>query len=320
MTDIEIPSRLQRIPLSAFEGCTSLKKVAIPGGIDVVDNNAFANCTGLTEITIASGGTINYRAFYGCTSLTKVTLCGNTLPTSCAADAFDGGSSSNATLFCREPLYDGCLKEDPWKNFKEIKVWTWPITITDAGMATACFDEDLDLTSLGDDVKAYIASGFSPSSGKVLLMRVKQIPAGTGFILKAAEGTYDIPVSVTDYTYANLLVGTLKSTKLSETSGSYTNYVLGDGDNGIGFYLPSADCVIPANKAYLQIPTTASAARRSIGFSFEDEDDTSTGFISVKELINGISSKSAVYDISGQRKQGLSKGLNIVDGKKIFIR
>ncbi len=321
LTDIEIPSRLQRIPFSAFEGCTSLKKVTIPSGVSVVDNNAFANCTGLTEITIASGGTeIYYRAFYGCTSLTKVTLLGNTLSTSCAADAFDGGSSSNATLFCREPLYDGCQENDPWKKFKDIKVWTWPITITDAGMATACFDQNLDVTSLGDDVKAYIASGFSPSSGKVLLMRVKQIPAGTGFILKAAEGTYDIPVSVTDYTYANLLVGTLKSTNLSEISDSYTNYVLGDGDSGIGFYLPTTDCVIPANKAYLQIPTSTAAAKRSIGISFEDEDDTTTGFISVKELKEGADGKSAVYDINGQRKQGLSKGLNIVDGKKIYIR
>ena len=121
--------------------------------------------------------------------------------------------------------------------------------------------------------------------------------------------------------YANLFVGTLKDiSSLSSTDGSYTNYVLGNGDSGVGFYLPGDDCTLSAYKAYLRIPTSAAESRMSIGFSFEDEDDTATGFISVKELTDGVSGNSAVYSINGQRKQGLSKGLNIVDGKKILIK
>ncbi len=325
LTDIELPSQLGSISISAFEGCTALKKVTIPEGVNVVWANAFKGCTGLTEIAIASGGTIYDKAFYGCTSLTKVTLLGNTLPANCAADAFDGGSSSDATLYCREPLYDDCRTNDPWNKFNDIQVWKWSVAITDAGMATACFDENLDVTSLGDEVKAYIATGFSPSSGKVLLTRVMQIPAGTGFILKGNEGTYEIPVSVTDYMYVNMLVGTLSSVNLSEITGSYTNYVLGNGDSGVGFYLPSTNCVVDANKAYLQIPTSAvsagaSEAKALLGLDFDDEDGNTTGFISVEELTEGVSGKSAIYNLNGQRKQSLTKGLNIVNGKKILIK
>ena len=70
----------------------------------------------------------------------------------------------------------------------------------------------------------------------------------------------------------------------------------------------------------LQIPTSTAAARRSISISFEGEDGTTTGFISVKELTEGSSSDSTVYNINGLRKSGLSKDLNIVDGKKIYVR
>ena len=261
---------------------------------------------------------IGNTAFSACTGLKEVTLLGTTLPTTCANDAFYN-HPTDATLYCKYVLKASCATTDPWSSFT-IKATDFSVTLTDDGIATACFDQDLDLASLGDNVKAYIASGFSPSAGKVLLTRVTHIPAGTGFVVKGAAGTYDIPMAETDYMYVNMLVGTLESKSLSQTEGSYTNYVLGNEAGIVGFYLPGEDFTIDANKAYLQIPTSTATAKRSIGISFEDEDDTTTGFISVTELKDGANGTSAIYDINGQRKSGLSKGLNIVDGKKIYIR
>ncbi len=315
LREIAVPGKVPTIQNNAFYGCTKLMDVTIAEGVEDIRVSAFEGCSGLMDITIPSSVTsIATSAFENCSSLTNVVLMHTSLPEVCSRDAFDG--CDDVMVYCNAALIEDCGKVTPWMNLN-IEARTLPVEITSAGMATACFDEDLDFTSCDDDVKAYIASGFNPEIGTVLLTRVNQVPAGTGFILKGSEGRYDIPVSLTKYMYANLLVGTQDRINLSETTGSYTNYVLGNGDNGVGFYLPSSDCVVDANKAYLQIPASAAAAKRSIGFSFEDEDDTAPGFISIKEL---TSSASAVYDINGQRKSSLSKGLNIVDGKTVFIR
>ena len=217
-----------------------------------------------------------------------------------------------------------CRTTAPWSSFGSIKKLSanWKsFTLTAKGMDMCCSDEDLDFSIVGDAVKAYIASGFDPATGKVQLTRVWEIPAGTGFILRGDEGTYDLTVASTGYVYSNLLVGTLTDTEVPETDGSYTNYVLGNGDNGQGFYRSQGE-TIQAGKAYLHIPTPAAASLKCIRFSFDDEENGgTTGFIPVKTLTSGSAAADApVYNLNGQRKPGLSKGMNIVGGQKIWVK
>ncbi len=236
---------------------------------------------------------------------------------SCGDKAFNS-ISSGAKLRCKWSVYETRQDAEPWTKFATIEPTDYSVKISSVGIATVCSDYDLDFSS-ASGVKAYIISGFSPSAGKVVLTNVAHIPAGTGFMVKGTEGTYDIPFSATDYKYANLLVGTQKEISLSATDGSYTNYVLANGTGGVGFYLPDDGYTLSANKAYLSIPTTAAGANSAIGICFDDEDDT-TGFIPVRDLTDRKDGKQVVFDINGLRKQGLSKGLNIVNGKKILVK
>ncbi len=317
LTSIAIPNSVTSIDYSVFGRCSSLTSITIPNSVTSIGNYAFNGCTSLTSIAIPNSVTsIGNDAFFYCTGLKEVILQSKTLPT-CAWSVF-GGLPSDAMLYCKSSLVETCKNTNPWSSFKNIEALPLSLTITSAGIATACFDEDLDF--MGLDMKAYIASGFNPETGKVLLTRAMQIPAGTGFIVKGNEGTYNLSAATTKYTYANLLVGTLEETSLSAVDGSYSNYVLrNDATLGVGFHTPVDGYVLPANKAYLRIPTSVSEAKSVMGLCFDGEDDT-TGFIPVRKLTEGTNGQSAVYDLNGQRKQGLSKGLNIVNGKKILVK
>ena len=60
---------------NAFEGCTGLTAVSIPGSVNTIGDDAFSVCDNLASITIGeSVRTIGSHAFYQCLALTTITL------------------------------------------------------------------------------------------------------------------------------------------------------------------------------------------------------------------------------------------------------
>ena len=83
----------------------------------------------------------------------------------------------------------------------------------------------------------------------------------------------------------------------------------------LGFYWGAASgaaFAIGANKAYLAVPT--SLARE--GFWFEDD----AASVEEKVSVNGEESAAAVYDLQGRRVAQPTKGLYIVNGKKVIVK
>ena len=63
------------ISYAAFEGCTGLTSVTIPGSVTSIGYRAFSGCSGLTSVTIPNSVTsIGKVAFSDCTGLTSVTI------------------------------------------------------------------------------------------------------------------------------------------------------------------------------------------------------------------------------------------------------
>lgn len=224
---------------------------------------------------------------------------------------------SEVKLYVPAESLDAYKTSPTWNIFNEIESLSYiAINISAAQKTTYCSDQALDFTNT-TGVKAYIASGFSPSTGIVLLTRVQKVPAGVGFMLIGNEGKYDIPFSETDFSYANLFVGTVSETTVSATAAGKNNYVLGNGNEGVKFYLAN-NTIVPAHKAYLSIPAPIMGApTKTISFAFED-DDTTTGIITVNDMMKITNIK--VYGIDGRLKQGISSGINIVNGKKIYVK
>ena len=143
------------------------------------------------------------------------------------------------------------------------------------------------------------------------------VPGGTAVLLKAtAAGDYTLTMQPADATAApagNLLHG---SDVATTTTGGDKYYALryGTGANAsvLGFYWVNASGAAftsPAHKAWLALPDG--------GANFFSLDDETTG---VKAIENSQLTIDNYYDLQGRKVAQPTKGLYIVNGKKVIIK
>ena len=157
-------------------------------------------------------------------------------------------------------------------------------------------------------------------TGVLTMMRVYDVPAGTGLLLKGEPGTYFVPYSQSYSIYSNLLKGVTTETNLAATTGGYANYVLASGSNGTGFYrVPTEGTTLAAGRAYLSIPAETAASRSALRLAFDDEDEATGIGASLTNSEERIEN-SAVYDLQGRRVEQPQPGLYIRNGKKVIIK
>lgn len=289
----------------------------IPNTATSIGDNAFNDINSLTSIVIPESVTsIGQYAFYECNSLAEV-VCKAKVAPQLKSDAFSNDVLSKATLYVPEESVESYKADGEWKKFSDIQPLPYAyINISAAEKTTYCSEHALDFTNI-EGAKAYIASGFSPSTGVVLLTKVDKVPARVGFMVIGKEGKYEVPYCETDFTYANLLVGTMSQTTVASTADGKTNYVLSKGSDGVMFYLAN-NAMVPAKKAYLSIPSTIVDETHVKAVRLAFEDDMTTNIIRVEDMTKKTTDK--VYGLDGRCKMGLSSGINIVNGKKIYVK
>ena len=191
-------------------------------------------------------------------------------------------------------------------------------TLSDLGQGTYCSEYDLDFTDV-EGITAYIASGFNPLTGSVVLTKVEQVPAGPGLVIKGTPGDYTIPVKATNYYYMNMLKGIVEPT-LVETyewsdkmNADCANYTLQDD---LKFHLSNGAGKLSANKAYLQIPRNLVQPSMSRIHVVWDEDATA-----IKGILQSGSddTEGGYYNLNGQKVLTPKKGIYVKNGKKIMI-
>ena len=182
---------------------------------------------------------------------------------------------------------------------------TASVTINACGYATLASDYPLDLANLPAGLTAYKVSAVNSTSATIDEANTA-VKAGTGLILKGtADASYTIPTVTTASASAltgNMLVGCLADTDvaanaaygLSKTDGKF--HLLNKGK-------------VPAGKAYL--PATGSAPSLSLDFG------DATG---IDVIEHGTLNIEHYYDLQGRRVAQPTKGLYIVNGKKVVIK
>ena len=179
-------------------------------------------------------------------------------------------------------------------------------TITTADYAT--FVPTMKV-AVPDEVKAYYVNEII--NGKAQMEEVTVIPANTPVIIyKKVDTDTRVLFAPTDDD-ASKVEGNLLNYSDAETVADGTQYILADGEDGVGFYKAASESTIAARKAYLEI----SAAASFLSFNFDDE---TTGIEKVENA--AVNANGTMFNLAGQRVAQPTKGLYIVNGKKVVVK
>ena len=205
---------------------------------------------------------------------------------------------------------------DAGNYWQLIKVTKVPLTIAANDYSTLCLPFNVKLPE-NSAVKAYYASA---AAGNVL--NLTEITDG---IIPAYEGVILQNTNKSEVANINLTITTAEATTLTDNKlegvtakregyDVKSNYVLADGNKGIGFYKANFTA-IPANKAYLPSGNITNAQGVMMAFSFGDEV---TGIDNVNAA---APAPKKYYDLQGRRVLYPAKGIFVTeDGQKVLFK
>ena len=237
-------------------------------------------------------GSYSYTSFYGVNA---------------ASNTNNGLSGTSST-----PSYYSFY---PKMTITSTPITTAPVQMGLNGYTTFASPRALDLASLPSNLKAYKAAVEGTT---VKFTEINQaVPANTGMLLEGtADVTYNIPVAKSGSAPADnaFFVNSTGGTFTAETGYSYFGLMKDSGAPLIfGVFEPST-VAIPSNKAYLKVLTSSLSASRQLTCVFGDDT----------EGIQGVEQKAlnseVYYNLAGLKVEKPSKGLYIVNGKKVVIK
>ena len=326
------------------QGHGSITELTLHEGLEKIGYTTFWQCPfGNSELVIPStvtslGGSF-YQPFWTASSVTVRIL--NPIPTQdggpCFATDFYGGGSQTKPknlkiivpvdvthAYCNSTQVGGAGGYS-WSSYadyyrEELKIG--PNGYTSYYLENENFEVPAGCT-------AYIIKTVTQQGSANLGLTTEEafaagsvIPKQTGFILKGTAGstvTYRANltgVPEVDVT-GNLLVGT--ATEQEFSGAGYKYYLFGKGVKGQGFYHQTGrdgnSIKLAAHRAGLKLATSGFAPAKELIFNFDDA--TTTGINNVQPVAE--KKNDVIYDLQGRRVTNPSRGIYIVNGKKVVI-
>ena len=210
---------------------------------------------------------------------------------------------------------------DTWYG---IPVTSLYVTLNDGGdnkyYATAHFPFAVSIDA-AETVKAYTVESIDKDNGVLNMTKLTGvIPAGTAMILIDEDETAKVNIlpAVTETAQASAILQGVNMARDFDTAITADNVlVLGIGGTShkVGFYLPATGSTgLRSNSAYIPV-SALDGVNPANGLKFN--------FGGVASGIDGVNADSnkgtVVYDLQGRRVNKLSKGLYIVNGKKVIL-
>lgn len=191
------------------------------------------------------------------------------------------------------------------------------ITIPEVGCATWSSDKKYDFKSAG--LQAYYASDVT--TGSVTLAPMDITWDWQGYIIKGLKGEYDVLESLTTdgsyYPSTNYLKCNIDEAEVYNSEKNRYIFAIKTGDaSSVGFYKLTKSHTLAAHKAYLETDTDVSGSNARVALIFDDGE--ATGVKEVKGL--KAETRGEYYDLMGRKVAQPTRGLYIVNGKKVVIK
>lgn len=199
-----------------------------------------------------------------------------------------------------------------YENGDNLLTEAYDMTMNNYGASTLILPFEVKIPT---GVKAYTLNYTAGNSSVKATEVGTNIPANTPVLLNAEAGNYKfVNTSMVDAATTGSGTHTIGAlTGVYETTNvPAESYILwANATNPIGFYKANSSTVA-ANRAYL---TADGAGVRALTIDFSGEE---TG---INAIGNGqLTMDNAVYDLSGRRVSRPTKGLYIMNGKKVVLK
>ena len=163
--------------------------------------------------------------------------------------------------------------------------------------------------SVPGDVNAYFAK-YDSEKGNIKLTAETTLPQWGRGIVNGEPGDYYFPQIASDDVTASWDDNGMEISWGSVKGDGSTIYAFGKKNSKVGFILVGNNVTIPSGKPYIAI--AGGGARDFLGF-----DDDTTGIESVEQAAKV---DNQYFNLAGQRVAQPTKGLYIVNGKKVIIK
>ncbi len=217
---------------------------------------------------------------------------------------------------------DPSSKED-LSTFTFTPVTTYSITVGSAGVATLCLPFNVVLPEgvqaydcAASDITYDDVADVTKCTMQVVANPGETLKAGTPVVIKAAEGIYDLTITMDNAdartsVNASLLSGNYLKKSLTQ-DGTDKKFVLQDAT----FSLVQGTAAMAANSSWMEWSLPEELATvQTILLDFS----VSTG---IQDIITGTANpqSTVIYNVAGQRIPALQKGVNIVGNRKVVVK
>ena len=278
--------------------------------VNCLENGSYTNCSTFTP-TSCPGYAVHtvtncYYAVTGSypgTQATSAQLADGTIAT-----ALQNGRAEDVWV------------QDPVTNQPMLEIFANKISYTVPSSGIGTFSANTAVV-LPEGLEAYTCKTYDSGKSTISTQKVVgTIPANTGVLIKGTGGeTYTLTASseTPEAIEGNALIAVVEATHVAQEADGYTNFMMKGGKFVKIAASSDTDEKLPANRAYLKIPTDAlESSPQSIAISWGEE----TG---VERLTPNPSLKSegnTWFTLDGRRVNGepQSKGVYINNGKKVI--